>query len=448
VIGSVLNERWRIDAKLADGGMSTLWVASPVAGGAKVAVKVLSRELGDDPSIRQRFLREAQLVNSIDHPGVVPVIEGGVTPLGQPYMVMELLEGATVADQQEQAGGRLPYGEVVRLGVQMLDVLAVAHAKGIVHRDIKPENLFVEKGGRLRVLDFGLGKAMQLYGDAASTAVGTIIGTPEFMAPERAMGKVDIDARADLWAAGATLFKLASGDAVHQGETAIDVLMAAATTPARSLASVVPDAPSALVTAVDRALKFDPPSRWPNATEMRAAMQAGSGAWNDTTAAMPEPSTSTSPDAPKPAAQPDRQDKTLMMSRPEDVAAMRAAAMAAAARADAAPLSQPRPPYASSPEGFAPSNPRPPMGSVPDASHAPPPSQARPPMGSMSDHAPTSQPRPPMASWSGSNAPASQQWGPQGDAPPPQKSRALLVAGIVVIVVSAVGVGLVAAHVL
>ena len=446
MIGSVLNERWRIDAKLADGGMSTLWVATPVAGGAKVAVKVLNRELGDDASIRQRFLREAQLVNSIDHPGVVPVIEGGLTPLGQPFMVMELLEGATVADLQEQGGGRLPYGEVVRLGVQMLDVLAVAHAKGIVHRDIKPENLFVEKGGRLRVLDFGLGKAMQLYGDAASTAVGTIIGTPEFMAPERAMGKVDIDARADLWAAGATLFKLASGESVHQGETAIDVLMAAATTPARSLASVVPDAPSALVTAVDRALKFDPPSRWPNATEMRSAMQAGSGAWNDTTAAMPE--RATAPDAPKAAAPPDRQDKTLMMSRPEDVAAMRAAAMAAAARADAAPMSQPRPPYASSPEGFAPSQPRPPMGSVPDPSGAAPTSQPRPPVGSMSDHAPTSQPRPPMASWSGSNAPPSQPsppWGPPADAP---RSRAWLVVGVVVIVISAVGVGLVAAHVL
>ena len=154
---------------------------------------------------------------------------------------MELLEGAPVETLWERCGSRLPLAATLYIGHQLLEVLAAAHAKGIVHRDIKPANLFVTNEGVLKVLDFGIARALRdlaATGAQATGNTGMLLGTPAFMAPEQALGKAnEMDAQTDLWAVGAMLFTLLSGRSVHEGETGTQVLILAAHD-ARGLARV------------------------------------------------------------------------------------------------------------------------------------------------------------------------------------------------------------------
>jgi hypothetical protein len=156
----------------------------------------------------------------------------------------------------------------------VLEALAAAHASGIVHRDIKPENLFLTTAGALKLLDFGIARLNETAGVLSRTASGQPLGTPGFMAPEQARGRWDqVDARTDIWAVGATMFRLSSGRPVHGAVTAHEAILAAATVPAPSLAAVRPGLPPALVSLVDRALAFEPPHRWHGAGDMLAAVR-------------------------------------------------------------------------------------------------------------------------------------------------------------------------------
>src|SRR5262249_50501233 len=153
--------------------------------------------------LRARFEQEAHAVNRFKHPGVVEIRDIDVTEDGAPFLVMELLEGASLADRVE--GGAVERGEVLRLADELLDVLVAAHARGIVHRDIKPDNLFVTREGRLKVLDFGIARVKDGMA-ALHTRAGAMLGTAPYMAPEQIHG-VDIDARVDVFAVGATMFR-------------------------------------------------------------------------------------------------------------------------------------------------------------------------------------------------------------------------------------------------
>jgi eukaryotic-like serine/threonine-protein kinase len=276
-VGRVLREKWRIDARLARGGVGTVFAATHKNNGNRVAIKVLHTELSRAHDTLSRFLREGYAANQVSHPGVVRILDDDVTDEGLAFLVMELLEGELVEARRLRKGGKLPLTEVYEIADQVLDVLAAAHERGIVHRDIKPDNLFLTREGRLKVLDFGFAQ-VKTGVRAERTATGFLLGTPGFMPPEQAVGDQDqVDAQTDVWAVGATLFTLLSGKPVHEGESAASALVAAANCPVRSLRTVEPSLPPELVSVVDRALSFDKQGRWPSAWAMQVALRSVPG---------------------------------------------------------------------------------------------------------------------------------------------------------------------------
>ena len=274
-LGTVLRGKYRLESVLGVGGMAVVYKATH-RNQAEYAVKMLHAELSYDADLRTRFLREGHAANSVKHPGVVRVVDDDVSEDGAAFLVMELLDGLPGDRLLAQHGGRLPLDAACLIAVDLLEVLAAAHAKAIIHRDIKPANLFITRDGSLKVLDFGIARVKDtMTGGALATGTGMQLGTPAFMAPEQAIGRShDVDARADLWAVGATVLMLATGSMVHEAETAPQLLVKLATQPARSLATLLPDAPAAIVTVIDRALALDKAQRWSTASAMRDALVA------------------------------------------------------------------------------------------------------------------------------------------------------------------------------
>jgi serine/threonine-protein kinase len=200
------------------------------------------------------------------------VLDDGVADDGSIFLVMDLLEGETLKARLARSGP-LDVDLVLRFADDVLAVLAAAHARGIVHRDIKPENLFVTADGTVHVLDFGLARVRELSSEAGATESGQTMGTPAFMPPEQARGQSSkIDARADVWALGATMFTLLTGTSVREATTGREELFLAMTSPARSIATVLPSLPPRVASLVDRALAFEPAARFPDATSMRQAI--------------------------------------------------------------------------------------------------------------------------------------------------------------------------------
>jgi serine/threonine protein kinase len=275
-LGTVLRGKYRLDSVLGVGGMATVYAATH-RNRAELAIKVLHPDLARDPDVRTRFLLEAYSVNSIRHRGVVKVVDDDATDDGAPFLVMERLEGLT-AEQlcERQPGGRLAPHVGVSIIEQVLDVLAAAHAEGVVHRDLKPSNLFVTTDGEVKILDFGIARAREISPAGLQLSGGaSIVGTPAYMAPEQAFpGMAEIDHRTDLWAVGAALFTLLSGQTVHESDSTADALVKASTERARSLASGAPKTPRTIVEVVDCALAFEKSRRWASAVNMRAALLA------------------------------------------------------------------------------------------------------------------------------------------------------------------------------
>jgi serine/threonine-protein kinase len=280
-IGKILRGKWHLDALLGAGGMATVYAATH-RNGKRGAVKILHAEVAVDANARSRFLQEGYAANKVGHPGAVSVLDDDEDDDGSVFLVMELLDGESADGRaQKRPGERLAVLEVATLAVQLLDVLAAAHDKGIVHRDIKPENIFLTKDGGLKVLDFGIARVREVRGmDSAKLTANTgPMGTPAFMPPEQALGKWDdVGPWTDLWAVGATMFTLLSGQCVHHAETINQLLLAAMTKPAPPIGGVVPGIPAALAAVIDRALAFDPRHRWADARAMAQALRAIPGA--------------------------------------------------------------------------------------------------------------------------------------------------------------------------
>jgi serine/threonine-protein kinase len=287
--GRLLSGRWRVGKLLGRGGMSAVYAAAHRNGKA-CAIKVLHSELAGKPRSRRRFLREGYIANRVGHEGVVSVLDDDVTEDGVVFLVMDLLEGTTLDEYSGDQGGRLAASDVLPVVEVVLDILAAAHAKGIVHRDVKPSNVFLTAKGTVKLLDFGIASLRETSMSTSATASGFVLGTPGYISPEQARGRYkEIDARTDLWGVGAMMFRLLTGRYVHEGETTHESVIAAATRPAPSLASIDPSLPAGLVQLVDRALMTDPRDRWQSAIDMQAAIRIETAKLPDARIPRPNP---------------------------------------------------------------------------------------------------------------------------------------------------------------
>jgi eukaryotic-like serine/threonine-protein kinase len=272
-IGTTLRGKYRIDALIGMGGVAVVYKATH-RNRAEFAVKMLRPELANLEDVRKRFLREGYAANSVKHPGVVLVVDDDIAEDGAAFLVMELLDGMPCDALWEERDNQLSVEAACSIGHDVLDVLVAAHANGIIHRDLKPANLFLSREGNVKVLDFGIARVRD-FAASITSASGVTIGTPAYMPPEQARGKSDdIDAQTDLWAVGATLFTLLSGEKVHQADNAVEMIVKAASEKPRSLATVAPNVPLEIVRVVDRALAFHKTDRWPTASAMRDALVA------------------------------------------------------------------------------------------------------------------------------------------------------------------------------
>ena len=264
---------YRVARLLGVGGMGRVYKGVHPSIGSRVAIKVLSRECSDRRDLVDRFFSEARAVNLIRHESIVNVLDLAMLADGRPYIIMEYLDGAPLANIVELGVHRqapLPLGGLARLCAEVLDALGAAHAKGVVHRDLKPDNIFVTPSGRPKVLDFGIAKLTDLKGSA--TATGSLLGTPHYMAPEQAAGR-HVDHRADIYAMGVILFECATGTKPFLADSLFDLLRKHVEAPPPPPRSLRPDLPPAFEQVILCALAKAPEQRFATAQAMSLALQ-------------------------------------------------------------------------------------------------------------------------------------------------------------------------------
>jgi serine/threonine-protein kinase len=272
-VGAILNGKWRLDGLLGVGGMAAVYAATH-RNGHRVAIKVLHTHFSLDEGFCSKLQQEGHVANLIEHPGALRILDDDRAEDGSVFLVMELLSGEGLDARLKRKGWRLPISEVLGISFRVLDVLAAAHARGIVHRDIKPDNVFITREAEVKVLDFGIARLMDLPQGMTRTRNGALFGTLGFMAPEQALGRTaEIDNRTDLWAVGATMFTLLTGRLVHEAPTPNEQLVCSATRAAPPIASILPEIDPGLAQLIDRALAFNPADRWPSAGDMQVALQ-------------------------------------------------------------------------------------------------------------------------------------------------------------------------------
>jgi serine/threonine protein kinase len=269
-VGTVIKGKWKIEALLGVGGMAAVYSASH-RNGQRAALKILHTDFAREKTICERFLREAYVSNKVNHGATVQVLDDDMTETGEPFLIMELLEGETVRDAWKKSGRTMPAGRVLQICERVIDCLASCHAIKVIHRDLKPANIFILKDDEIRVLDFGVAQMR----DATSerTATGTALGTPAYMSPEQAMGLVDqLDGRADLFSVGAMMHALITGHRINNGRTEQEALVMAATKPVPSVVRLAPNLPIELIKVIDKSLAWDRRNRYQDAREMQKAL--------------------------------------------------------------------------------------------------------------------------------------------------------------------------------
>jgi serine/threonine protein kinase len=266
---------YRIESLLGSGGMGAVYRAFHPGLDRTAAVKVLRAEISEDAGIVERFFREAKATNQIRHPGIVDIFDLGSMDNGRCYMVMQLLEGESL-EQYARRHGVLVENVVTTLGKKILDILSAAHKKGIIHRDLKPANIFLEQSIKgkttVKLLDFGIAKILVGGTGAASTADGTLLGTPRYMPPEQARSPSSIDVRADFYSLGAVLYELATGRPIFNAKTAVEMIQKHQREMPISPRQLRPQLSKEFETAIMRALSKEPKDRYPDCESFAAAL--------------------------------------------------------------------------------------------------------------------------------------------------------------------------------
>jgi serine/threonine protein kinase len=265
--------RYRLARLIGEGGMGRVYLAVQPTIGSRVAVKILSDQCTRNPELLERFFAEARAVNLIRHESIVSVIDMAQLPDGRPFIVMEYIEGQTLADIVR--AGPVPLGGLVQVMSEVFSALAAAHAIGIVHRDLKPDNILVTAEGHAKVLDFGIAKlAPELQQQLSPrTRTGALLGTPQYMAPEQISGSGGVDPRTDLYAAGVVVYELATGRQPFVGETLFDLMRAHLEQPPQPPRLLRPELPIAFEQVILTALAKRPDDRFPSAAAMAHALQ-------------------------------------------------------------------------------------------------------------------------------------------------------------------------------
>ncbi len=265
---SALEGRYVVERELGVGGMATVHLARDVRHGRHVALKVLHPELSAVIG-PERFLKEIELTASLQHPHILPLFDSGDAN-GQLFYVMPFVEGETLRSQLDRET-QLPVADALRLACEVADALQYAHERGVVHRDIKPENILLQ-GGHALVADFGIALAVQSAGGQRMTQTGISLGTPQYMAPEQAMGERSVDRRADIYALGAVLYEMLAGEPPFTGPTAQAIIARVLTTEPPALNAVRKAVPDRVAAAVHRALQKLPADRFSDAHAFAAAL--------------------------------------------------------------------------------------------------------------------------------------------------------------------------------
>jgi serine/threonine-protein kinase len=306
LVGSVIAERYHISKKLGEGGMGAVYLGEHVKMGRKSAIKVMSSSMAHDPEAIARFNREASNASRINHPNVCAIYDFGETPEGIIYLAMEFIEGGSLGNVLERDGS-LPLHRAANILAQTADALQAAHDLGIVHRDLKPDNIMLTRGrdggDLVKVVDFGIAKAMSGEEGQQVTKTGLVVGTPEYMSPEQLSGD-KLDGRSDTYSLALVFYRMATGTFPFQATSAQEMMIKRLTDDPLPLGAARPDIvfPTALEEALRHALGRMPSERYATAVEFaRDVSRAVAGMGAAATAAPAEAATqilsATSPDA-------------------------------------------------------------------------------------------------------------------------------------------------------
>jgi eukaryotic-like serine/threonine-protein kinase len=267
LVGMQLSGRYRLDAQIGAGGMSTVYRAFDQTLERRVAIKLMHREIASDSDQLERFRREARAVAQLSHPHIVGVIDAGEDE-SRPYIVFEYVEGETLKERIRRMG-RLPMDEAIAYAIEISRALGSAHSHQIVHRDVKPQNVLIDAEGSAKVTDFGIARTLDQDG---LTADGRVLGTTDYVSPEQALGH-DVNGQSDIYSLGVVLYEMLTGDVPFHGENQVSVAMKHVREDMPDLQSRRPEASATLASVLDRMTDKDLGRRYPDIPTLVADLE-------------------------------------------------------------------------------------------------------------------------------------------------------------------------------